>query len=383
MTKNFVSSFGLFVVTGVLVGCATSPIREAMYVGNPQPLIALVKAGLLDPNERLQYNSELAYTPICALLGTVAGAASVETLLKQGADVNKPCSNFHKTLPLDIVISTAVLRGTLNNPYDRYPQYRPEHIPTYMSYAEKLIARGAMSQSGPMTMEHVKYKVLEDIELGNKFQPELVKSYQAQVDSTRSFIQGIASVAGTVVAAKVISGSSSSLTSANVARISSSLQGGVSSSNRDNSQVVQSAGSSATSNGTLSRNNQASNSDTALVMVTTARAPAANSPDLPNVIEPNPYETYPNAENWAFDKAPWKSGGSSSGALSMDRVQACQQSLASLNQTVTKEEKSGYWKVTEKSSCVCRTILTGKNWYCRAYYRSSRTDKVAPPAISR
>jgi hypothetical protein len=252
-----------------------------------------------------------------------------------------------------------------------------------MSYAEKLIAKGAASETGPMTMENVKHRVLENIEVSNKFQPDLVKSYQAQVDSTRAFIQGIASVTGTVVAAKVISGSSGSPTSANVARISSSVPGGVSSPNRDNSQVVQSAGSSATSIGTLSRNNRASNSDAAFIVSTTAQAPATNSPDLPNVIEPNPYETYPNAENWAFDKAPWKSGGSSSGALSMDRVQACQQSLASLNQTVTKEEKSGYWKVTEKSSCVCRTILTGKNWYCRAYYQSSRTDKVAPPAISR
>jgi hypothetical protein len=363
MVTNVVSRVGVLVVAGVLTGCASSPVREAVY-GNPGALIALVQAGKIDPNERLQYDGTLAYTPLCVLIGTVAGASAVDTLLTQGADVNKPCSNVSTGLPLDTVIATAIRRGSLSNPYDQHPQYRPEHVPTYMGYAEKLIARGGGSENGPMTMDHVKNRVLEGIEASNAIQPEQVQRYQAQVDSNKAFIQGIASVAGVVVAAKVISDSSGSLSAPSAARIASSVQAGGSPSNNRAFQVDQSASSSAASSGTSNPNNQTANS-----------GEKSQPPVESLIVEPNLYVVDQRPDHWRDrTRAPWKLATGLNPGSGWSRVDACENATRRGKDTIKIDKSQGYIVVTEGlSDCVCHNggsdTPIRRLWLCEVYYQ--------------
>ena len=150
-------------------------------------MIALVQTGQLDPNEYLEDDGTWNTTPLCALIQTHVGASAVDTLLKRGADVNKPCYklvdgkvarlfDLGRTLPLDVVIARAALRGSLNNPYNQVNQYRPEHVPTYIGYAEKLVARGGRSETGSMTMVEVRQKIQTQIDNSNAYLPERIKA---------------------------------------------------------------------------------------------------------------------------------------------------------------------------------------------------------------
>ncbi|MCW5653689.1 hypothetical protein [Hydrogenophaga sp.] len=173
-------------------------------------MIEMVQAGQVAPNERLLASNlpgdtANTITPLCALIGTVAGASAVNTLLNRGADVNMPCSARSDGLPLDIVMDTAALRGAIDSPFRVNKQYRPEHIPTYLGYAERLVGMGGRSRTGPMTMADVKQRIRESIEASDRMIPGQIQSYNEIVESRNALLKGVGVVAGTMVAAKVLS----------------------------------------------------------------------------------------------------------------------------------------------------------------------------------
>lgn len=139
-------------VTAFLVGgCAVnSPATEA-NLGNDQALINLVMSGQASANTVLPFY-ETTKTAFCALLPTksAAGAAAIDKLLQQGADVNKKCrSEVTPDLPLDVVIHFI---GYANEPG---PAQSPQDAALFQARAEKLLALGAKSARGSTQMSQV------------------------------------------------------------------------------------------------------------------------------------------------------------------------------------------------------------------------------------
>lgn len=139
-------------VTVFLVGgcAATSPATEA-NLGNDQALINLVMSGQASANTVLPFY-ETTKTALCALLPTksVVGAAAIDKLLQQGADVNKKCrSDATPDLPLDVVIHFI---GYANEPG---PAQSPKDAALFQARAEKLLALGAKSAHGSTQISHV------------------------------------------------------------------------------------------------------------------------------------------------------------------------------------------------------------------------------------
>jgi hypothetical protein len=157
-------------LAGLMAGCST------MYPGNadsnPAVLVELISSGKLNPNERVARGIDMPpVSQLCALIRNANMEPTLDLLLARGADVNQPCLPDGKMNPLDQAMAGAVSRGRIPSSYtpDRDVKYRPADVPSYMRYAEKLIAKGAVSaKQGSMTIADVAQNVAGDIKLSDE-----------------------------------------------------------------------------------------------------------------------------------------------------------------------------------------------------------------------
>lgn len=173
-----------------LAGCASYPAEDAIF-GKPQRLMDMALSGQLNPNERLRASnlpgdSQNTITPLCALAQSMISAPAVDALLRQGADVNMPCRASESTMPLDVVMTEAHYRGsvTLTN--------RPTHVPTFVGYAEKFIARGGRSQSGALSFDQVKMRLASNIASSNSLHPEVVSNFSKSPSQATAYLARMA-----------------------------------------------------------------------------------------------------------------------------------------------------------------------------------------------
>lgn len=158
-------------LSALVAGCSSTPAQMAWY--DPRPLMNLVMTGQLNPSEYLTVGEGETQTPLCALLGYTTAAPAIDVLLAKGANVNQPCRGEPSRLglpidsPLDVVIARAIYRGGPLNLYEigkESGRYRPDLLPVFYGYAEKLIAKGARTRDGrALTLAEVKQEVAQGI----------------------------------------------------------------------------------------------------------------------------------------------------------------------------------------------------------------------------
>ena len=183
-------SAALGALAASLAGCASYPAEDAIF-GKPQRLMDMALSGQLNPNERLRASnlpgdSQNTITPLCALAQSMISAPAVDALLRQGADVNMPCRTSETTMPLDVVMTEAHYRGsvTLKN--------RPTHVPTFVAYVEKFIARGGRSEKGALSFDQVKMRVASDIARSNSLHPEVVSNFSNSPSQATAYLARMA-----------------------------------------------------------------------------------------------------------------------------------------------------------------------------------------------
>ena len=112
-------------------------------------------------------------TPLCAIVTTQVHPVAVAKLLKDGADINKPCfpvGTFAVDgLPLDVLINVAVIKGTQNSPYVKGTTYSPERYRFLMGRISQFIDLGAQSYRGRLSMAEVESIVSDGTEQANQF----------------------------------------------------------------------------------------------------------------------------------------------------------------------------------------------------------------------
>lgn len=197
----------ILAITWFVAGCATTPAYDALN-GNPERLIAIIESGRINVNERIETVSPRSITPLCALLYTPNTGLAIDSLLAKGADVNMECRYQDGDLPLDLVIANAINRGTPDSPYRANKQYRPQDVASYLQYADKLLAHGAESKAGKVSMAEIKRIIGEVIAT----QSQSVAMQEAQLReknaASKKTFDAIGKIATGVVAAGVVSNSS-------------------------------------------------------------------------------------------------------------------------------------------------------------------------------
>lgn len=163
------------ITAAILAGCAGTPMQQAI-IGDPEPLANLIYSGQIDPNERiLGFKHQI--TPLCATVNWQKHAAAVAKLLRDGADINKPCYQSGEVgsedyRPLDVLIRSATFSGTQTSPYVTGTTYSPDRYRFFMKRIDQFIALGAQSYRGPLTLSQVEAIVSDGTVEGNKYVEE-------------------------------------------------------------------------------------------------------------------------------------------------------------------------------------------------------------------
>lgn len=210
--------------SALIAGCASAPGEKALG-GDPRPLMESVTSGEVGTNDYLPTGIGSAarpITPLCALLPYPEAAATIDLLIKRGADVNKPCRPLTEenrryaggvTMPIDVPIGEAIERGSKTHFNSRVSTYRPQDIPALLTYAEKLLALGAKDQYGNTPrMEYLRQSVAEGAKAWSDRKDQLEAQYDEMARRQSEKMNTIAGVAmgavGVVAGARILSSDS-------------------------------------------------------------------------------------------------------------------------------------------------------------------------------
>ena len=359
--------FSLFICLSITVflvgGCAaTSPATEA-NLGNDQALINLVMSSQVSANTVLPFY-ETTKTAFCALLPSksAVGAAAIDKLLQQGADVNKKCqSDVTPDLPLDVVIHFI---GYANEPG---PAQSPQDSALFQARAEKLLALGAKSARGSTQI----YQVLEEaagytdallgqIVLSEEMQRQAKKDSILNLNNLTVLSQIVGGVANNYAAAKGTPTSSLNLLAQLPATSSQEKQKSETfSRTRTESVEIIKRGISDTTevaSDTAQRTPKKSNDGA-------VKGSQAAIPNL--IVDRDIQEPKPD-----FGGLIWMYGGGERTRKPLaTRAEACQHALRDMDETIALDAKlRSFSGIERRTDCICSYFAHYKNWSCRSYY---------------
>lgn len=377
--RGFITMRGAFIsaicmVAAALTACSSfgdlSPADYAIRAGNPDPLANLIFSGKVQHNDMIP-TSGGSVTPLCAIASSRRQAAAVDMLLAAGADINKPCiaADYKSKIftaeelvhyPMDILLQQAVAWGTEKDAWNRGSGVNYDNVQFVMKRIEEFAARGAISTKGRLTYRQLQELVAKDTGTMNFFIEEDKRRVAAEKKDSLFSAENLGAVVAIAGGAVNNYAASQGLNQPNQLPLA----------------ALSAATSTSNSRANLTLQASAANQQR------TTSTPAATQA-VPDVVEPNRYEKWPNSPSSWGNSPGWDNSRGSGDS----RSTACSIATEAQREYIGYHESRGYLQLAERTGCICGTVsrmanatLPRPQWMCVAYHQLRDTGKRRPDA---